>query len=135
MALRATIRSWLGIDERIRDVVRERLATAASAQDVAALQTRIDELATEVEKLSKKQKMTIGSVQAATSDLMGIHTLMDRMGPEAKKAIQQATIARNTAESTADGLEALESQVAALSESIANQTAQPAANKSTRRRK
>ena len=134
MALRSKIRSWLGIDDRIRDLIRESMAgrSVAQASEVETLRTQVEELSKQVEKLSKKLKMTMGSVQASTAELMGVHSKVDAVGPESKKALQQATIARNTAESTADGLEALEAQIAALSERLVEA---PKKSKSSRRRR
>lgn len=118
MAIRDTIRSWLGIDGRIRDLLRQELAARSlpSATEVQALRDRVDELEKKLGKLEKKHKMTIGTLQASSAQLMGVHDTLDGLKSAVAKATQQATTASTTAESVADGLEAVEEQLAALTE-------------------
>jgi chromosome segregation ATPase len=121
MAIRDTIRTWLGIDSSIREALRRELAARSlpSATEVESLRTQVAELEATVAKLDKKVKMTMGSVQASTAQLMGVHQTLDALGPAVAKATQQATRANSTAESTADGLDGVEEQLAALLEKIA----------------
>ncbi len=124
MALRDRIRNWLGVDGRIRDVLRSELGSRSLAQA-----SEVDALREQVEKLEKKLKMTMGSVQASGAQLMGLHDAIDKARAEAAKAGQHATTARTTAESTADGLEAVEEQLAALEERVGR----PASKKPSKR--
>lgn len=117
MAIRETIRSWLGIDGRIRDLLRQELGarSLASATEVQTLRERVDALEKALAKLDKKHKMTVGTLQASSAQLMGVHDSLDALKSAVAKASNQATTANNTAESVADGLEAVEEQLAALS--------------------
>lgn len=112
--LRDAIRNWLGIDERIRDHLRREFAARATppqASEVEALRQR-------VESLEKKLKMTMGSVQASGAQVMGLTNALDDVRKVTAQAAQNATTAKSTAESIADGLEAVEESVARLMENI-----------------
>jgi uncharacterized coiled-coil DUF342 family protein len=119
MGLRERLRDWLGVDGRIRDLVRGELAarSLAQASEVEALREQVQAAEARVASLEKKVKMTMGSVQASGAQLMGLHDALDKARAEAAQASQHATTARATAESVADGLEALEAQLAASSPS------------------
>jgi len=109
MALRDTIRNWLGVDGRIRDLLRTEFAARSlpSATEVEELRGRVD-------ALDKKLKMTMGSVQASGAQLMGLHDAVDKARSQAAQANQLATSARSTAESAVDGVDSLEERLAAL---------------------
>lgn len=95
-------------DSRLAQIVEETLASRglASAADVAALEAR-------VAKLEKKLDMAMGAVNAATAQLMQVKGTAEEASSLARQARQEATSARNTAESVAEGLEALEVSPAA----------------------
>ncbi|MEZ4322449.1 MAG: hypothetical protein R3F61_33590 [Myxococcota bacterium] len=118
MSLRDSIRNWLGVDGRIRDLLRTELAARSlpSATEVEELRNRID-------ALDKKLKMTMGSVQASSAQLMGLHTAVDQAKAGAGQAAQLATTAKTTAEATADGLEGVEEQLAVLMTRLAEPAA------------
>ncbi|MCB9678598.1 MAG: hypothetical protein H6737_26080 [Alphaproteobacteria bacterium] len=118
MALRDAIRNWLGVDGRIRDQLRKELAARSLPSA-----TEVDELRKRVDDLEKKLKMTMGSVQASGAQLMGLHTAVDQAKAAAGQASQLATTAKTTAEATADGLEGVEEQLAALMTRIAEPAA------------
>lgn len=122
MAIREHIRNWLGIDGTIRDAIRQEFATRSlpSATEVESLRSTVQDLATRLDKLEKKQKMTMGTLQASSAQLMGVHATLDKLGPAVAKASQHATRASSTAESTADGLDVVEEQLAALMERLAD---------------
>lgn len=107
MSFRERVRTWLGIDARVRDILRAELAGRPDPEpSLQAMSERID-------ALEKKLKMTMGSVQASSTQLMSLHDAVDKARAQAAQATQQATTARATAEAVAEGLEALESRVAA----------------------
>lgn len=112
--LRQAIRNWLGVDERIRDVIRRELAARAlpQASEVEALEKR-------VASLEKKMKMTMGSMQASGAQVMGVTNALDDVRRNTAQALQVATTAKSTAESAADGLEAVEEQIERLKENLA----------------
>lgn len=136
MGLRDQLRNWLGVDGRIRDLVRSELAarSLAQASEVEGLRQQVDTLTEQVEKLDKKLKMTMGSVQASGAQLMGLHDAVDKARAQAAQASQHATTARSTAESTADGLEAVEAQLATLEQRVPARKAPKAASKTKTKR-
>ena len=109
MGLRDTIRNWLGVDGRIRDLLRTEFAARSlpSATEVEELRARVD-------SLDKKLKMTMGSVQASGAQLMGLHDAVDKVRSQTAQATQLATTARSTAESAVDGVASVEERLAAL---------------------
>ncbi len=86
-------------DSRLVQIVEEALAARAfaGAAEVAALEAR-------VAKLEKKLDMAMGAVNAATAQLMQVKSAVEEAGTLARQARQEATSARNTAESVAEGL-------------------------------
>lgn len=76
------------------------------------------ELDARMAKLEKKLNMAMGAVQAATAQIMSLKKDLEEVANSAKQANQAATTARNTAESTADGLTGIEEQLAALVEQL-----------------
>lgn len=75
---------------------------------VADLQVQVNELQAKVAKLDKRLSMTMGALQAATAQLTGLDQRASEALSTARQANQIATTARSTAESVAEGLEALE---------------------------
>lgn len=62
----------------------------------------------DIAELEKKLSMTMGALQAATSQLMEVKSVVKEASREASKALQVAQSAQRTAEDTADGLTELE---------------------------
>lgn len=130
MSLRRRVLEWLDVDGRIRELIRADAAARAtpSASEVDALRERVD-------AAEKKLKMTMGSVQASSTQLMALHDGVDAARSEAGQARQIATTARSTAESVAEGLEALEhrlSEPAAPAAAPAKRPRKPKATPKTR---
>lgn len=100
MGLRARIGSLI-----FRPVVDEALHGYARADEVA--DGRRD-LEARVAALEKKLGMVMGALQATTADLVALR----EASTLAKQAMQQARSAQSTAESAADGVTALEDQLA-----------------------
>lgn len=111
--VRDAIRNWLGVDERIRDILRRELAARALPQA-----SEVEELRQKVEALEKKLKMTMGSMQASGAQVMGLTNALDEVRKTTAQAAQNATTAKSTAESVADGLEAVEVKLERLMENI-----------------
>jgi chromosome segregation ATPase len=95
------------IRKRVEEALEERLRTGEDDE-------RLQHLETEVAALKKKLGMTMGTIQAATADLVALRKVADEAATSASQARQHATSALSTAESAADGVTALEDQVAAL---------------------
>ncbi len=115
MAFRDRIRSWLGVDQRIRALLRQELASRAfpQASEVQTLRERLDAMEKQLEKIEKKQKMVVGTVQAAGAEHARLHDAVESLHSTVAKANQRADAALRTAESVADGLESLEERLVA----------------------
>ncbi len=114
MGIRDGIRNWLGVDGRIRDLLRAEFASRSLPQA-----TEVEELRARVADLEKKLKMTMGTLQASSAQLMGLHSAVDQVKAQASQVGQVATTAKTTAEATADGLLGAEEQIAALMKNLA----------------
>lgn len=130
MGFRSTLASFLSapaarlLERDLRELVEDILATRAFARtsDLEALRAdmppvnrdrssadaRLEALETELEALKKKLGMTMGAVQAATTQLQHAQKSIDQARSAAAQASQQATTARATAEAALDGLTVLE---------------------------
>ncbi len=102
--------------------VKQDLAKVAAGSDDSGVADRLDLLEKRIASLEKKQSMTMGAVQAGTTEIMGAKNA-------AAQAAQQATSAAATAEAAADGISALEERLDALEKGAATAPAAgPAAN-------
>ena len=95
----------------IREAIA-RLIAAPPEPDprLGELQVQVNELQAKVAKLDKRLSMTMGALQAATAQLTGLDSRTSEALSTARQANQIATTARSTAESVAEGLEALEGE-------------------------
>ncbi|MBW1879803.1 MAG: hypothetical protein JRJ84_15685 [Deltaproteobacteria bacterium] len=75
---------------------------------------RVVQLEKEVASLKKKLGVAMGTLQATAADLVALRAVSDEAATSASQARQNATSALSTAESAADGITALEDQVATL---------------------
>jgi len=143
------IRSTLGgiflapaLDRSIRARVEE--ALTARDERIAELEGRLGasrdddrmtRLEEEVAVLKRKLGMALGTIQATTADLVALRAMADDATTGASQARQHATSALSTAESAADGITALEDQVATLWKVVDSETPGAAARTTPPKRK
>jgi hypothetical protein len=110
----------------IREIVEQVLSTRSFAMpsEVWELRTEVDRLKAEravpatggleerVAQLEKKLSMALGAVQASSATLMTVRATAEEALTAARQAQQLATTARATAESAAEGVGAIEDQLA-----------------------
>ena len=103
---------WLAlIDWIIREPVRRYVQTNPPKSPLSVEQkvsSDSDEASGDIAELEKKLSMTMGALQAATSQLMELKSVVKEASREASKALQVAQSAQRTAEDTANGLTELE---------------------------
>ncbi|MCO4743514.1 MAG: hypothetical protein KC912_01915 [Proteobacteria bacterium] len=93
--------------------IREAIARLiAPAPEAPAPDPRIAELDARIAKLEKRLSMTMGALQASAAQLTSVKAAAEQALSTARQASQLATTARSTADSVAEGLDALESETA-----------------------
>ena len=122
------------VEGPVREMIEEVLATRSFARPgevhalserVAALEStsgltdRIEALEALNTTLEKKLNMAMGALQVATAQIADLRRSADEARSTARQANQLATSANSTAEALADGITALEDQVAGLGASDA----------------
>ena len=127
MAVRQALSSLL---ERTVTEVKTALHDDETQAVVASLEARLDRLETAMAdrldglearcaaleeldaKLEKRLSMAMGAIQAATTQLLQLKDAVGQAQNQSQQAMQRATSALSTAETAADGVGAIEAQLA-----------------------
>ncbi len=115
------LRQEIGDVEGDAQAVEAQIATLRSSLtgETELSESKRAEINSELADLEKKLKMTMGTLQASSAQLMGLHTAVDQVKAQTAQVGQIATTAKATAEASADGVLGVEEQVAALMQNLA----------------
>ena len=107
------VRNALG-DEGVDVGTLERRVAAletTAAKRLDALEGRLEDLEAADARLDKRLSMAMGAIQAATAQLMQLREAVVQAQNQSQQAMQRATSALSTAETAAEGVDAVESKL------------------------